>query len=347
MNMGTDPSVNLISILDFGPRFLSCEHLNYTSQEEEPVSAEPESKVLRIPLEKFSKTLNLYGIKEEPNPENLKIFIALLTQQERRLRDLAQMRSLKGYSKALFEASPDGIIVVDANGYIVNNNRAAVAMTRRPANTLMGSRVSYLTDRKGRAAAFQAIRNLQKQTTSRYECRLEVGAGRSIPVSICIKDCIFNEQRLIIASIRDLSYLEEEVKKATTYEESLALSIKNATDGFVRYDQFGKICEVNPYIEKLTGVFSNRLINRPVDDLLSNKSLRNFRHAVSQINKTGYASFTCLLLNASGAEIPCHAILMQFELEGERFCRLILQERRKTPHPEELPAAQSSTALAG
>ena len=274
------------------------------------------------------KTLSLYGQKDKLSSENIKIFTALLIQQERRLLDTTRLKSLKDYTKTLFEACPDGIVVIDTSGAVINTNRAMVAMTRKPMESLIGLKIAKLTSKEGRSNAFLALRKMQSHARSHFDCRLNVGAGRTIPVSICFSQFHFQEQVLILATVRDLSYLEEESKKASSYEESLVRSIENATDGYVRYDQFGRITRVNPHIERLTGCFAARLIGRPVDDLLTDSSLRSFRKAVSELNVNGYSSFSGFIRASDGSEIPARATLMQFEQEGERCSRLMLQDLR-------------------
>ncbi len=325
IGMGKDPSLNLIAILDFCPGFLGCEHVNYVDNSSSSSSKPIGQQVKNIPVPPFNKTLTLYGLNKECETKKLQIILSLLCEQERRMRDLQKTKSLKEYSRSLFEFCPDGIVVTDAGGYIVNTNRAMVSMTRKPKNSLIGLRVSQLTTREGRSTAFTALRQLKTSSNSHFECRMKVGANRTIPISINFTDFQLYEQPLIIAIVRDLSYLEEEMIRCTTYEDSLARSIANATDGFIRYDQFGRISEVNPYIEKMTGLLGGHLMGRPVDDLLTDESLRNFRQAVTQLNKTGYASFDCSVRNSNGKTTPARGTLMQLEVDGERYCRLLLQ----------------------
>lgn len=330
LNLGNDPSQNLISILEFGPGFLGCKHLNYRKIEDlSTSSSEQEASSLRFPIRSSDKELVLFEVHENPNPENLRIFTALLTQQEKSLRNIMKMRSLKEYSKALFESCPDGLVVTDRKGFIINTNRAMVSMTRKPLNTLIGMRVGQLAPKESRVTAFQALRKLKTQSKSRFECRLKIGAGRTLPVSISFNHCLFQGETLVLATVRDLSFLEDESKKLSQYEQSLANAIQNATDGFLQYDQFGRIVEANPEIERMTGVFQGRLVGRPVDDLLDNTCLRGFRRAVSQLCKQGYATFDSVLRTASNTTIPCRATLMQFEMQGERYCRMMLQDTRQ------------------
>ncbi|WP_411845994.1 PAS domain S-box protein [Roseibacillus persicicus] len=333
--MGADPARNLARILDFGPKYLGCERLSYSKfspdQPEEPLN----ENSLAIQLKDAGKLLLLHNFSDQPNDENLSIFTSLLAQQECRLRDYLRMTSLEAYTQKLFEACPDGIVVTDDHGFILNANRAMIALTRKPLETLIGLRVSQLADSSGRAEAFKALRRLKSNSRSRFDCRVSVGAGRTVPASISFTDFQFQGKTLILATVRDLSDLEDEVTLCTTYEQSLSRSIDNATDGFIRYDQFGRITEANPYTEKLSGHSPLRLIGRPVDDLLTVSSLRKFRKAVAKLQETGYATFSAEVAHTDGSARPVNAVLMQLELEGERFCRLFLQDREKLAQMEE------------
>lgn len=332
---GSDPSVNIVRILDFGPQYLGCKRVSYTKSTKQEQQEPCGSDSLAFPLENGAKLLTLHNLAAQPCIEKLAVFTSLLAQQECRLRDFLRMTSLEAYTKKLFEACPDGIVVTDDYGVIINANRAMVALTRKPLESLLGLRVNQLADASGRAEAFKALRRLKKHHRARFDCRLKVGAGRTVPASISFTDFEFQKKPLILATVRDLSDLEDEVTRCTTYEQSLSRSIKNASDGFVRYDQFGRITEANPFTEELTGISPDRLVGRPVEDLLSVSSLRMFRRAVGQLQETGYASFAAEVVHQDGSVHPVHATLMQLEVEGERFCRVFLQERRKLAETSE------------
>lgn len=326
LELGKDPTTNLITILDFGPHYLNCKQLNYT---EEPSFEITNGASRVIAVQGGGKHLILHGLQQNSDPERLQVFCALLTQQEKRLNENLKLKSLRSYSKTLFEGCPDGIVLIDGNGYIVNTNRAMVTITRKPLNTLIGLQVGRLITGENRAIAFRALRKLGEQTKAAFNCRINIGANRTIPVSISFNNLVIHEQNLILATVRDISYLEEEIRKCSTYEESLARSLDNASDGFVRYDEFGRILEVNPHIEALTGVFGSRLVGRPVDDILTDKSLKEFRRAISRLNRDGYASFPCEIKSSNGTTLSALGTLIQLELEGVRSCRLMLQETKK------------------
>lgn len=328
LKMGNDPSVNLIEILEFGPKFLCCKRINYLDHTSENHLSVCNEDSVHLPLTEYGKCLVLHGVNGPLNPENLKIFTALITQQEKRLEDSIKVKSLQQYSRTLLEACPDGILVTDNSGHIISANRTMVAMTGKPLEALLGMRATQLSTKESRSEAFQALRRLQTHSKSRFNCEIQVSATRSIPVSVSFSYCEFENETLILATVRDLSYLTEEIQKVNSYEESLASTIEKASDGFVLYNEFGRIVEVNPHVEKLTGVPANRLVGRPVEDLLTAGSMRSFRKAIGSLQNTGYTSFNSSIFHSDGTAMPAKCTLMRFTQNGERFCRLMIQEHK-------------------
>ena len=224
LSLGKNPSRNIVSLLESGAQFLNCSHLNYVETTDKSEEELRDEKATKIPVKGITRELWLYGLCSEPDLEKISIFTALLSQQEQLLREVNRLRNLKDYSKKLFECCPDGIVVCDAGGTIINTNRAMVSMTHRPTESLIGLKASQLATREGRSLAFQAARKLKKQSICRFNCRLKIRPGLTIPVSVRFSDFTFQGQYLLLASVRDLSNSEEETQKCNTYEQSLKRS---------------------------------------------------------------------------------------------------------------------------
>ncbi|WP_308989729.1 PAS domain-containing protein [Roseibacillus persicicus] len=327
-SLGPSAKQNIAKLIELGPKFLHCQSVEIFTDQTGSTSPEADSETIVEPYGHSHKFLVIRTSNTSPDAGRLAAYKNLLNQQETRIRDVERMSSLKKYTKALFESCPDGILVTDESGYILDANRAMVMLTRMSREKLMGLRASKLTNAKGRSQVMKAIRYLKTNNRARFDCRIRFGSGNGVPTSISIRDFVFQGQGLLLATIRDLSYLEEEVNQCKTYEKSLSRSITNATDAFIRYDQFGRITEANPYTEVLTGHLVEHLVGKPVDDLLSNSSLKAFRKSVAQLQKTGYSTFFCEIAKPDGTKIPSRAALMQLEHEGEVFCRLFLQDLR-------------------
>lgn len=327
--LGPSASQNISKLLELGTAFLGCESLQIVDHDDLLFSHHDSGSELLEPLGKSLHQLLIKAPAQPLDPGRLASFKNLLIQQYSRIQDVDRMWSMKKYSKALFESSPDGILVTDESGYILDVNKAMVMLTRMAREDLLGIRASKLTNAHGRTQVMKAIRYLKTNNRARFDCKIRFGSGQGVPTSISIRDFVFQGQGLLLATIRDLSYLEEEMSHCKNYEKSLSRSIANATDGFIRYDQFGRITEANPYTETLIGLSVERLKGKPVDDLLANSSLRAFRQAVAKIHDCGYASFRCHLNHSDGSEIPAQASLMQLEINGEPYCRLVLQDLRQ------------------
>ena len=194
-DFGEDPARNIISILECGAEFLNCAHLNYVEISGKTDQELRSDEAIKLLVTGSKRELWLYGLQGAPDSENVKIFIALLSQQERRLREIIRLRDLKDYTKKLFEACPDGMVVCDKNAYIISTNRAMVSLTQRPAESLVGQRVSQLTDREGRSVAFHALRKAGTQPVSRFECRMLNFSGANDSSISQLPDLLFPRPR--------------------------------------------------------------------------------------------------------------------------------------------------------
>ena len=99
-------------------------------------------------------------------------------------------------------------------------------MSGKPLDKLLGMKATLLTTKKSRRGAFQALRQLQTDSKSRFDCHLKVSSSRNIPISICFSYFEFQGETQILATARDLSYLKEKAQKSNAYEESLAGAIE-------------------------------------------------------------------------------------------------------------------------
>lgn len=323
--LGFDPKQNLSLLINFGTRYLNCRQISYRKlsdfNEDEPL---PEgSKIFHLKEDK--KVLVLHRLRKGLDKSRFAVFKNLLHREEVRFRDHVKIDGLREYTKTLFEACPDGLLITDPFGQVVNTNGAMSAITRRPMKSLIGLNVKKLLGSNGRAELFKAIRRLRVQHRASFNCRIRVGAGRTIPVSVAFRDFNFQNQALVLATVRDLSEMEQHLHRSTHYENSLSRSIENANDVFIRCDQFGRIEEGNPMVEKLTGVSASRLQGRSVDELFDTSCMKVFRKALAELHEHGYSSFSAKALRLNQDSVDVRVTLMNFEREGEPCFRVFIQ----------------------
>jgi len=112
--------------------------------------------------------------------------------------------------RAVFEAAPDGIVVVDAAGRIREVNPEALAMLGYDRDELLGAPVERVVPAEVRSRHV-ALRDgfMESPHTRGMGAGLDLRAvrkdGRQLPVEVSLRPCITPEGRFVIATMRDVS----------------------------------------------------------------------------------------------------------------------------------------------
>lgn len=325
ISLGADPESNLATLLEGGTAYFGCETVRYQFAIENPPCDPSTDHQFVVSLPGSDRVVTLVGLEREVQSLKAKAFANLVQAQELNLQETTRHSDIQEYTSALYDPCPLGIVISNTRGCVLSVNRAFVAMTQRPQDTFIGMRPTKLAKQEGRIKFFKAVRELQTQKRVGFSLALQLGKGRSLPVSATITAFEFQGETLFLTTLQDLSYLEAREQEFVKVENQLNYSIKKATDCFLTFDHSGRVTEINPYTGELLGLCSERCAGRPIDDLFATPSLRNFRKALNQAQKEGYASLTCQLSHADGSEIPARGALMRFELDGQLHFRVILQ----------------------
>ena len=184
-----------------------------------------------------------------------------VTQQKELER---QLREQQVYLRGLIEASVDGLVTVDPDGFITDVNETMCRMAGYDRNALVGTAFAdYFTDperaRAGVAQTFAegAVQEYALTLVSRSRRELEVSFNASV-----YRDESGNPTG-ILASARDVTdrvRLEEQLRERQSYLRGL---IEASIDGLVTVSPTGVVTDVNQKMCELTGRERDELIGSP------------------------------------------------------------------------------------
>jgi PAS domain S-box-containing protein len=172
-----------------------------------------------------------------------------------------RLQEQQAYSRGLIEASLDGLVTVDPEGFISDVNNRMCEMTGYDRTGLIGTRFAdYFTDpdvaRAGVRETFEA------GSVNEYALTLVSRARRHLRVSF--NASVFTgpdgDVRGIFASARDITdrvRLEEQLREQQTYLRGL---IESSVDGLVTVDPDGFITDVNEQMCRMAGYERAELI---------------------------------------------------------------------------------------
>jgi PAS domain S-box-containing protein len=176
-------------------------------------------------------------------------------EAERRLRTI---ESLKEH----FDASADGVVVLDDSGRILFVNGAAESITGFARDGLVGSPLVDLVPPEQRAPVEEVISSVLGGTNlEAFDLDLSTTSGEPICVSVTTST-VLAKSGAVILSFRDVTAeraLESELQQTKDFLERL---IDSAVDAIVAADMQGHVILFNPGAERIFGQRAEEVIGR-------------------------------------------------------------------------------------
>jgi PAS domain S-box-containing protein len=182
-----------------------------------------------------------------------------------------QLREQQGYLRGLIEASSDGLVTLDGDGYITDVNERFCRMAGITSDELKGTEFrSYFTDPvRALAGVDQAFR---QESVTEYALTMKSRGRRLFEVSF--NASIYRDEqgkvKGILASARDVTeqvLLEDQLREQQDYLRGL---IEASVDGLVTVDPAGIISDVNEQFCRMTDLERNTIIGTPFSGHFTN-----------------------------------------------------------------------------
>lgn len=162
--------------------------------------------------------------------------------------------------RALFDASPDALVVVDADGQIQMINRACTALLGYAPDELIGAPIERLVPARHARHREHRDRYLAAPHPRQMGALTELTAvhrdGHEIAVDVALTPEQVDGRRVVLAAIRDMR--RRAVAGATLRVQATAL--RSAANGIVITDRAGLITWVNPAACRITGYDEGELV---------------------------------------------------------------------------------------
>ena len=191
-----------------------------------------------------------------------------------RVRLEQQMREQQIYLRGLIEASVEGLVTVDPQGFITDVNDQMCRMSAYARDELIGSSFQRHFTETGRAHA-GVMRTFAEGVVTNYELVLKTKSGRKATVSFNASVYRGAEGQIegIFASARDISEqskLQCQLTEQQAYNRSL---IEASADAQFAIAPDGTITDVNAEAMRLTGYSRKHLINSPFPQYFTDPQL--------------------------------------------------------------------------
>ncbi|GHI85985.1 PAS domain S-box protein [Streptomyces xanthophaeus] len=243
--------------------------------------------------------------------------------------------------RALLEAAPDAMVIVDDAGVIRLVNAQTEALFGYPRKELLGRPIDVLVPERFRG---QHPRHRLGYAASRQVRPMGAGLelyglrrdGREFPVEISLSPLETPEGLLISAAVRDVS-------ERRAAEERFRALLEAAPDAMVIVDESGTIQLVNAQTEALFGYAREDLLGRPVEVLVPHRfrghhsSFRDGYFVNRQVRPMG-AGLELYGLCRDGREFPVEISLSPLETPDGTLVSAAIRDVTERKAAEEMLA---------
>jgi PAS domain S-box-containing protein len=189
--------------------------------------------------------------------EQLRVAEDQLSQQNEQLAAAhARADAERQRYRDLFDFAPDAYLVTNAEGSILEANRAATALLRFPAEGLRHKPLIVFVAEQERCAFRDLLARLEQEPGVRdKELRIQPRGAPSFPASVqvaAVRDVggRLTGLRWLVRDIRARKQAEEALRRQRDFAETL---IATAGAAVLVLDRDGRVVRLNPYLEELSG----------------------------------------------------------------------------------------------
>jgi formate hydrogenlyase transcriptional activator len=245
----------------------------------------------------------------------------------------------------LFEASPDAIVVTDAEGRITSINSQVERLFGYGRQEVIGQDVEILVPERFRQAhpghrdAYQAQASVRPMGAG-LELFGRRKDGSEFPVDIMLSPMETAEGRVVISVIRDVSDRKRSEEAVRRSEAQFRALFEFSPDAIIASDQEGRITEVNARVESMFGYQRGELLGQPIDSLVPER----FRHthparrkeyaSAARVRPMG-AGLELYGRRKDGSEFPADIMLGPVETEGGRIVLSVIRDLTEKREAEE------------
>ena len=254
--------------------------------------------------------------------------------------------------EALFAASPDAILVVDANGRITLANHQVERLFGYSNAELLGIGVEILIPERFRQQHPAHRSHFSEQPRMRpMGAGLELYGrrknGSEFPVDIMLSPIRRPEGQVVLTVIRDVTDQKRAEMAMRLSENRFRSLFEFSPDAIIVTDQDGKIAETNGQVEKFFGYSRGELLGEAVEKLVPER----FRQA-HPAHRSGYSAqprtrpmgigLELYGLRKDGTEFPVDIMLSPVKTDGGEFVLSVIRDLSEKKRAEEELARKES-----
>jgi len=163
---------------------------------------------------------------------------------------------------AVFNSAHNGILAIDANGFITSFNPAAARLAKRSAEEAIGR---FLTDVVAPTGLLEVVRTGQPQFGKKYQVGKRKYVTNRTPI---IQDGKITGAVGVFQDISEIEDVFEELSMVRELNKELEAVVESSYDGIVVTNREGNLLRANNAFCRIMGVQGKQIIGRPLQEVI-------------------------------------------------------------------------------
>ncbi len=325
----------------------TCVHLKQVIEEissgEAPAREEPHPGIVEeehVPgetTESFQKLQEAY--------EELQVAEEELRQQNEELiitREMVEGERLQ--YRDLFDSAPDGYLVTDAHGVIIDANHMVEAMFNFPREALCGKPLTLFIAKEQQKDLMSRLIELEEPKSGKWELLIRLDERVQFPVEVSLtKAPKSGNFRWLIRDIAERKRAETELKRIAQKYSTL---FNSTSDGVWIQDLKGEILEVNEAYCRMSGYAPGELTRMSVSALEAVESPEEISNHIRRVLKAGgHDRFESRHRRKDGSLFDVDVTALYFEEDSGRMAIFVRDITERKQAEEALRKANERVAL--
>ncbi len=189
-------------------------------------------------------------------------------------RDITDQKLNEEKFRLAVDASPSGLVMIDASGQIMLVNARTEQLFGYPRDELLGQSVDILVPSSMRAQHARIRHSYENDPQARLmgggmEMFGQKRDGAQFPVEISLNPIPTRRGTLVLAVIVDLTERRDAQRALLESERMAKVIIDTALDGFLQFDSHYNVVDLNRQAEAILGWSRQQAIGTPLFDILA------------------------------------------------------------------------------
>ncbi|WP_321429540.1 PAS domain S-box protein [uncultured Methanolobus sp.] len=247
----------------------------------------------------------------------------------------ASLKESESRYRQLFDNNSDSLFLIDENGEILDANKVAEDLYGYPRDQLLSMTACELSPSGLRETSESRMKNLPDHGMQFHWTHVRRD-GTEFPVDINANSIMLDDQKYILASVRDITENKKTENALLESESRYRLLTDTARDFIIVHDLEGKVLYANRIAVEFSGYTEEELLSRNVTQFVAPEEIEIMKkRRVQRLeNERDKYLYETVFVDKNGNEIPVEVSSVPMEEEGLRPSILIIArditERKKT-----------------